>query len=890
MVGEGMSHSLSLKQVFQNLACSEQGLSEAEAKERLQRHGFNELKREKKTSKLKIFFSQFNSFIIYILLAATIISAVLGETIDAIVIFIIVILNGVFGFIQENKAEKAIEALKKMASLQATVIRDGRTIKIDSKDLVPGDIIVLETGVKIPADARIIEAINLQTLEGSLTGESTPVRKEETVVKEKTPLGDRINMLFSGTIITNGRGKAVVTETGMKTEIGKIAHFIESAKTDITPLQKKIKSLGKVLGFLVLIICVIIFITGLARGGELLDMFLAAVSLAVAAIPEGLPVVITIALAIGVQKMVKRHALMRKLPSVETLGSTTVICTDKTGTLTKNEMTVKKIFIDNTTILASGTGYSPEGRLSENPKSDMIFRIGSLCNDAKLFFDEHKWNIAGDPTEACLLTAAKKAGLNTDELAARCPRIDEIQFDSKRKRMTTIHKVGSSRFAYMKGAPDVILGLCSYILINGKARKLTKQDRENIMKTNDEFSSEALRVLGFAYRDVSKLDMKSEQSRKNIEKDFIFVGLQGMIDPPRTEVRAAIERCKTAGIKVVMITGDYKGTAVAIAKELGIEGRAVEGSDLENIDLDKEIESIGVFARVNPEHKMMIVDALQKKGHIVAMTGDGVNDAPALKSADLGIAMGITGTDVAKEASAMILTDDNFSSIVDAVEEGRNIYLNIRKFVSYLLSCNMGEVLVLFIAMLVSFGGETTVLLPLIPVQILWVNLVTDGLPALALGVDPPHEKIMHQKPRNPKEHIISKGIAVDVIIIGLITAVATLFLFKIGLPDVMRARTLAMTMLVVIELFVAISIIRSEYDMESWRKELLSNKYLLLAIAGSIILQILLIYTPANKIFQIVPIGIMDWLLIAIVAVASYIVGRVLTAMVRSFVFRVKS
>jgi len=868
-------HSGSLKEVYQQFGSSENGLSSRQAQKNLEKYGYNELKKEKKASKLKLFFSQFNSFIIYILLAATIISAVLGEWIDAAVIFMIIILNGVFGFIQENKAEKAIEALKRLASLKATVIRDGKTMKINSKDLVPGDVIILETGAKIPADARIIEAVNLKTLESSLTGESVPVRKENKVMKVKTQLADRINMVFSGTVVTNGRGRAVVTGTGMDTQIGKIAGLIQSAKTEMTPLQKKLKSLGKMLGILVIIICFIVFGVGVLRGGEILEMFLASVSLAVAAIPEGLPAVITISLAIGVQKMVGKHALMRKLPSVETLGSTTIICTDKTGTLTKNEMTVRKVFVDNKIIKISGTGYIPEGKLSENPKNNLVFEIGALCNDAKLFFEKHRWDVSGDPTEACLITAAKKAGVKTDYLINKHPRIDEIQFDSKRKRMTTMHKFGNKKLAYVKGGPDVLLGLCTKIIINNKIRKITAADKKRILKINEEFSSEALRVLAFAYRDVTRLG--SLKDHKKIEKDLIFVGLQGMIDPPRHEVRNAISKCRTAGIRVVMITGDYKGTAMAIAKELGIEGRAVEGSELDKINLEKEIDSIGICARVNPEHKMKIVNVLQAKGHVVAMTGDGVNDAPALKSADLGIAMGITGTDVAKEASAMILTDDNFSSIVEAVEEGRGIDDNIKKFVNYLLSSNMGEVLVIFIAMLIGFQFGGKIIIPLTAVQILWMNLVTDGLPALALGVDPIAKGIMQRPPRKSNAHIISKNMVWSIFLTGAMLCFFTLILFHKGLSSgPAKAQTMAFSALVVFQI-IRVYMVRSQY-----KTGLFSNRWLWGAIAVSLMLQFFAVYVNPINMFGTVALSITDWGYIVGSGVLMLAIGTIFSPIIR--------
>jgi len=868
-------YSVPLKEVYSVLKSTEGGLSSREALDRLQKYGPNEIKRGKKTSRLKIFLRQFNNFLIYILIAATIVSLFLKEYFDAIIIFFILFMNSVLGYVQEYRAEKSIEALKKLASLKATVMRDGKQLKIDSTELVPGDLILLDVGEKVPADARLISIISLQTQEGALTGESLPVRKEISIVEEKKPLGDRKNMVYSGTIIVNGKGTAIVSATGMGTEIGKIAHMIQEAKEEIPPLQKKLEVLGKLIGMMVLLICAVVFILGVIRGGELLDTFLIAVSLAVAAIPEGLPAVVTISLALGVERMIKRNALMKKLPSVETLGSTTVICTDKTGTLTKNEMTVRKIFVNNKIIEVSGTGYNPEGRISENA-GDLIFKIGVLCNNSKLVKEKDSWQVYGDPTEGCLITVARKAGLDEEALNKKHPRVHEILFDSARKRMTTVHKDGEKKLAYTKGAPDIVLKLCEYIQIDGKVRKITEKDRELILKMNDNFSKDALRVLAFAYQDVTKVHKLDEA-----EKDLIFVGLQGMIDPPRPEVKEAINKCKTAGIKVIMITGDYKGTAIAIARELGIEGRAVDGSELDNINLDREVENIGVYARVNPEHKMKIVRALKKKGHIVAMTGDGVNDAPALKSADIGVAMGIAGTDVAKEASAMILTDDNFASIVNAVEEGRNIYDNIKKFVFFLMSCNLAEVLVLFVAILIGFSDSSgKIIIPLIAVQILWINLVTDGIPAIALGIDPPDPSIMKRKPRNPREKILSNDLVLNILLIGVIDTIGVLLLFNYELPDVARARTLAMTLLILLELVVAISAIRGQFHTKFF-----SNRWLYASIALSLALQLILIYTPINTLFKLAPLTIMDWALIGIFCVVSYIVRQTGWEIIRRFV-----
>jgi Ca2+-transporting ATPase len=862
-------YTLNIAETLKSLQSSEHGITKNEADKRLREYGTNELTQTKKHSPLLIFFEQFKSVIVLILVLATLISLVLGEWIDAIVIFVILILNAVMGFIQEYKAEKSIEALRKLASLQANVYRDGKEIRIDAKNLVPGDIIILETGEKLPADARIIEAINLKTQEGALTGESMPVEKTIEKLKTGLPLGDRSNMLFSGTIITNGRGKAVITSTGMHTEIGKIAGLIQETTNEPTPLQKKLASLGKMLGMLVIGICVIVFAAGIIRGGNILDLFKTAVSLAVAAIPEGLPAVITIALGIGVQKMIKKNALIRKLPSVETLGAVTVICSDKTGTLTHNQMTVTSIYTNTTIIPVTGSGYAPKGKIEGKPE-ELIFTIGALCNDAKLVQGTKEWGIIGDPTEACLLTVARKAGIDEEKLQQKNPRIDELGFDSERKMMTTFHKVKGKIVSYTKGAPDNIVARCDRILEKGKVVSFTPAKKKAILKQNNTYSEQALRVLGFAYNEGKK--------KAAAEKGMIFVGLQAMIDPPREEVKAAIQKCATAGIRVIMITGDHLITAKAIAKELGIPGKAIEGKDIAHIDLRKEVKNIGVFARVNPEHKLAIVNALQKNGEIVAMTGDGVNDAPALKQADIGIAMGITGTDVAKEASSMILTDDNFTSIVAAVEEGRNIYDNIKKFVNYLLSSNMGEVLILFVAMLIGFSIDGVLILPLIAIQILWVNLITDGLPALALGVDPADPHIMERKPRNPKEHIVSKNMLWNIIVIGILVCIAVLFIFNYGLPQgVAKAQTLALTMLVVLEI-VRLEMIRSQYHTGFF-----SNKWLTMALAGVLALQLMIIYVPFfQNIFQLVPLGWIDWVWIIMIGTAMFAIGKFASFMIQ--------
>lgn len=836
------------------------GLSQQEVEQRLRQYGLNELQACEEISPWKIFLAQFESPIVWVLVAAVVISAAIGEYLDAIVIGIILIANAVIGFMQEYHAQKAIDALKKMVSLQAIVLRDGKEKKIDASQLVPGDIILLEAGEKIPADARLLELTELQLQEAILTGESVPVEKSLNPVKAEALLGDRKNIVFSGTTITSGKAVAVVCKTGMKTEIGNIACMLNNEKQEATPLQKSLKVLGKWLGIFTLGICVAVFLTGILKGEPILEFFIVAVSLAVAAIPEGLPAVVTIALALGVQKMAKKNALVRKLPSVETLGCTTVICTDKTGTLTHNQMTVTKVYVDNETIEVTGAGYNPQGTFSKKTADlPLLLQIGVLNNDARVNGTADE--IFGDPTEGSLLISGLKLGLDKHVLKLKYPRLREFLFTSERKRMTTIHNLDGEGTVYTKGAIDVMLERCSKIMMNGKIQTLTTEHKRQILDKNEEFATQALRVLGFAYRPLLKSETTEKLTDKTAEKDLIFVGMQAMIDPPRKEAKEAIAKCKEAGIKVIMITGDHKSTALAIAQELGLYGKAVTGEDLKDINLVDEVEKIAVFARVNPEHKLDIVNALKQKGHIVAMTGDGVNDAPALKKADIGIAMGISGTDVAKEASTMILTDDNFASIVNAVEEGRAIYSNIRKFVTYLLSSNIGEVLTIFVAILLGMR------LPLLAIMILWMNLVTDGLPALALGVEPAEPGIMTKKPRDPKEKILDMKKGIYLFAMGIVMTAGTLFLFQRAEKiDYVYATTMAFTTLMMYEMFNVINC--KSHEESIFTLGLMQNKKLLFAIASSVALQLLVIYTPLNTFFKTTPLTGMDW--VWILAVSS--------------------
>ena len=767
----------------------EKGLTDEQISKQREKFGKNELKAQKKKSLFVKFLEQFKDFMIIVLIIAAIISGVVGymqgEGItDSIIILIVVIVNAIIGVAQEAKAEKSLEALQKLSSHSAKVMRNGILTVVPSKELVPGDIVILDTGDFVPADLRIIEAANLKSQESSLTGESVPVEKYSEVIKdEKVGIGDRVNMLFSSSLITYGRGKGIVVETGMNTEVGKIAGIINDTEKAETPLQIKLNKLGKTLGLVALAICAFIFIIGLIYGKEPLDMFMTAVSLAVAAIPEGLAAVSTIVLAIGVQRMVKKHAIVKKLPAVETLGSATVICSDKTGTLTQNKMTVKKIFYDNKLVDID--------KIEQNEIKDDLEKlvyVSMLCNDTKVGRDNE---LTGDPTETALVDMGFVLDFKP-ELFEMLPRVGEIPFDSNRKLMTTIHKYEDKYLVYTKGGVDELLKRCNKYILNNEIKNDLNNFKNSIQNINEKMAKEALRVLAMGYKELDH--MPSDEEMKNIESDLIYVGMVGMIDPPREEAKVAVEKCKTAGIKTVMITGDHKITATAIAKSLGIlenESEAITGAELEEMsdeDLAKNIRKYSVYARVSPEHKVRIVRAWQKNGEIVAMTGDGVNDAPALKKADIGCAMGMVGTDVAKEAADVILTDDNFATVVSAVEEGRRIYDNILKAIQFLLSSNVGEIIVLFVAILITpllskaFGIDIKLIEPLLPIHILWVNLVTDSLPALALAVDPAEKDVMTRKPLKPGKGIFTKGMTWRIVYQGIMIGLLTLAAFCIGL------------------------------------------------------------------------------------------------------------
>jgi len=755
-----MWHNLSPQEVAEKLNTNlERGLSSNEAAARLKQYGPNELIEREGPSFWQLLLNQFNQFLVIILIVSALISFALGEFLDGGAILTIVILNAIIGVVQEGRAEEALAALKKMAAPEATVIRDGHQLTVPAHELVPGDVVVLETGNYIPADLRLTQSINLRIEEASLTGESVPVEKDAAQsLAADASLGDRRNSAYMSTIITYGRGQGIVVETGMRTEIGLIAEMIQTYEEESTPLQLKLDQLGKWLGWGALVICGIVFLAGWIQGRDLLEMFMVSVSLAIAAVPEGLPAVVTICLALGLQRMVKRHALIRKLPAVETLGSATAICSDKTGTLTQNAMTAVQLYVDRTLLTITGDGYNPQGEFEDDdravglegyPGSRLLLRAATLCNDAYLEDDdENGWRMVGDPTEGALVVAAAKADLWQKELAEEYPRLEELPFDSTRKRMTTIHP--DPRYggyvAYVKGAPDMLLDISTKVIEDGTERPLTEEKRRYVLSTNESLASNALRVLGVAYRPLKELP--DSPTPEETERDLTFVGLVGMIDPARPEVKEAVALARHAGIKTVMVTGDYKNTALAIAKELDlISGEAVilTGAELDRLsedEFDAQVEEVDVYARVSPAHKVRIVEALKRQGHIVAMTGDGVNDAPALKRANIGVAMGITGTDVSKETADMVLTDDNYASIVSAVEEGRNIYSNIRKFVYYLLSCNMGEIMIVFLATL--FGQPV----PLTAIQLLTLGSIFCHNPGRALFALP--QRIFRYTPTGP--------------------------------------------------------------------------------------------------------------------------------------------
>lgn len=914
--------------VQRKLETSESGLSSSEAQHRLEVYGSNELTETGGLNALKMFLSQFTDPMVIILLIAIVISLVTSYmpsshdesgVVDAIVITAIVIFNAVFGFVQEYKSEKALEALKQMAAPRARVMRDGLWKDIESKDIVPGDILGLESGDLVSADGRIVYAVGLSADESPLTGESIAVRKITEPIHLRRPVvGDMKNMVFQGTTIAAGKGRAVVTATGMNTKFGKIAELVQESEKAMTPLQLDLADLGKKLGIIVISLCAIVFVAEVFRDASdsWVQELIAAIALAVSAIPEGLPAVVTVTLAIGVQRMVMQNAIVRRLPSVETLGSTTVICSDKTGTITKNEMTAKVIYTDGSLIEISGSGYNRDGEFSldgavidpkEHPSLSLLLRIGQLCSNTTLQQDPSRkanWVVVGDPTEGALLVLAEKGGITHDETLEKYKEISEISFDSLRKRMTAISADDSGNlFAFSKGAPEVLLSLCSEISMNGELQALSSELKKQILNQSAELAGKALRILAFAYRRLSEEipDWEPEQ----VERNFIFVGLVGMIDPPREEVYRAIRVCKKAGIRPIMITGDHRLTAKAIAAEVGLIGSndtVVTGADIDEMTPEAFgdcVQQCNVFARVAPEHKLMIVNALKISKQVVAMTGDGVNDAPAIKAADVGISMGIRGADVTKEASDVILTDDNFTTIVSAVQKGREIYSNIRKFVRFLLAANFDEVFLVFTIIMVGLP------LPITAIQILWLNLATDGFPALALGVDPPENGVMERAPRKPGAKMMDRGMTMFIVIAGFLAFLAStvvfllsMFLLSGGLipgitmplltdaewisgsaangvlwGDILtHARTTVFASVVTFELLFVWNC-RDEYN-PVWKTTIRESKYLVVAVMLSALLTLATIYVPfMQPLFQTVPLGITDWLLILITSLPALLI-----------------
>ena len=867
------------------------GLKTEVVEENITKYGLNELTEQKGKSFLSKVKEQFSDFLVLILIGAALVSVFVGEVQDAVVILAIVVVNAFLGLYQEGKAEKSLEALKKMASPNAKVVRNGTTEVIPSANLVPGDLVLLDAGDIIPADLRLVESSNLKVEEASLTGESVPVEKKSTSQFDMdTSLGDRLNMAYMSTIVTYGRGKGIVVGTGHDTEIGKIATMIQSFEEELTPLQKKLNQLGKVLGITTIIVCLAVFGIGMLQGRDALEMFMVSISLAVAAIPEGLPAIVTIVLAIGMNKMVKRHAIVKKLLAVETLGTTTVICSDKTGTLTQNEMTVVKVYTDGKILDVTGGGYDPVGdfliegeqiKIDTIGDLDTLLSISALTNDANLEKSDDIYKIIGDPTEGALITLAGKANIKRGEINKSYPRIEEIPFDSERKMMTTFHEeyIAEKVVSFTKGAPDIVIDRCSRISMDNRIVPFTEEMKKEVLNVNSNFSKDALRVLAFAYKEYDSLP--SNISPDNNEREMIFVGLTGMIDPPRVEAKEAIKLCKQAGIKTVMITGDFKDTAFAIAKELGMaetEDEAIMGDELNNIsdeELKEVVKKIKVYARVSPEHKVRIISALKANTDVTAMTGDGVNDAMALKRADIGISMGITGTDVAKNTAEMILTDDNFASIVAAVEEGRIIYSNIKKFVFFLLSCNIGEILLVFVSILFKWP------VPLLPIQLLWLNLVTDSFPALALGVEKGDPDIMSEAPRSPNEPILDKSMIFGIAFQSIAIAASSLLAYKWGLDTfgstgegLVQARTIAFATLIMAELLRAYSSRSDKYSL--FKIGLFSNMTMVYATTFSFILLLVVLYVPfLQPIFNTFALGFAEWKVVLPFAFIPLIAGE---------------
>jgi Ca2+-transporting ATPase len=884
-------HSLTVAETFEKTGSSLQGLSDQEAQRRLVQYGFNEMQRERKASPWRLFLGQFKSVLIIILLVAAAISAVLasigeGESLwDPIIIVVVVIVSVVLGFIQEYRAERALEALRQMIAPTSGVIRDGEETTEPSRGLVPGDVMVLRTGDRVAADARLIEVMGMKMDEAALTGESVTVDKASGPMPVNMALGDRRNMVYAGTSVAYGRGKAVVIATGMTTEFGRIAGMLQGVEETRTPLQASLDRFGKMMAISLLAVSALVVILVLLRLKlGVLEILIWGVSLAVVVVPESLPVIVTVTLAFGVYRMAKKHALVRKLHAVETLGCTTFICSDKTGTLTQNQMTVRKIHVDGRGIEVSGTGYEPRGEFRSNgsvirPDAgsalQRLLQISVLCNDASLVATNGEWSVRGDSTEGALIAVSGKAGLNQASLSKSMPRVGEIPFSSERKMMTTVHQSPEGRLVCTKGALEMVLDSCSRIETQGRVRDLLTEDREQVLEVNRQMAAGGLRVLSMAYKSLAGASWAPEE----VEREMVFVGLVGMIDPPREEAKQAIEMCQAAGMKAAMITGDHKATAVAIAEELGMTrgGLAVSGAELEGMtdrELEDNVEQIEVYARVSPVHKLRVVEALQNRGHVVAMTGDGVNDAPALKRADIGVAMGITGTDVSKEAAHMVLTDDNFASIVAAVEEGRSIFANIKKCVMYLLSCHIGELVLMVLAVL--WGTP----LPLVAVQLLFVNIATDGPPALALAFDPPDPDVMDRPPRDRRKGIFAGAVTRMIALMAIWTGLTTFGVFywalhysgRTGEEATMYAQAMCFVNLLLIEKFTALSC-RSERDTV-FKIGFFGNKWLLLAIVGTMALSLPIIYMPSlQDYFHTYSLSLADWGVVVLASSTLFVV-----------------
>ncbi|PRR69828.1 calcium-translocating P-type ATPase, PMCA-type [Clostridium thermopalmarium] len=863
-----MYHSLKIEDILKIFNSDpSKGLSSQEVEKRKIKYGLNKLATQNRDTLITLIWSQINDILIYILIGAAIISFLVGETSDAIIIGIIIILNSIVGVTQEYKAEKSLETLQNLSTPKAIVKRNAQLIEIPSEEIVPGDIIIIDAGRYIPCDLRLIETVNLKIEESALTGESIPVDKDANLILEdgKTTLGDQKNMAFMSTLATHGRGIGVAVSTGMNTEIGKIASLLKENKKELTPLQKKLEKLGKTLGIAAISICALMFLIGFIQGRDLFELFLTSISLAVAAIPEGLPAIVTIVLALSVQRMIKENAIIRKLPAVETLGSVNIICSDKTGTLTQNKMTVTKFYADNI--------FDDIKKLDINNKiHKLLIENLVLCNDAT----SSKESSTGDPTEIALLDVAASYNIFKDELQKEHERVNEIPFDSDRKLMTTVNKYKDNFYVMTKGAVDNLLKICTKVFIGGIEVPLTDNIKDSILKATSAMSSEALRVLGAAYKIINDINNTEINS---LERDLVFIGLVGMIDPPRLEVKNSISLCKKAGISTVMITGDHKDTAFAVAKSLNIAENPLEvisGLDLDKLsqeELNEKIMNLKVFARVSPEHKVKIVKAFKSKGNIVSMTGDGINDAPSLKIADIGVSMGITGTDVAKEASDMILTDDNFSTIVSAIEEGRNIYNNIKKSILFLISCNIGEIMSIFFSILLGWAS------PLRSIHILWVNLITDSFPALALGVDPKDDGVMKEKPRNSNETIFTGAIG-NILFSGSIICILTLIAFQIGLHrypgSVIHAQTMAFITMSISELIHSLNMRNEKKSI--FKIGFFTNRFLIFSIVLGIILQIIILYVPyLSSIFSVYPLNSGDWKWIALLSLMPLFISEIL-------------